>query len=38
MGVDGGGLEVIDIEVIILLYGAYSPVALVVFKEKSERT
>ena len=30
MGVDEGGLQVIDIEVIILRYGAYSPVVLIV--------
>ena len=30
MSVDEGGLQVIDIEVILLLYGTYSPVALVV--------
>ena len=31
MGVDEGGLQVNDIEVIILLYGTYSPVPLIVF-------
>ena len=31
MGVNEGCLQVIDIEVIILLYGTYSPVALMVF-------
>ena len=31
MSVDEGGLQVIDIEVILLLYGTYSPVALIVF-------
>ena len=31
MGVDEGGLQVIDIELIILLYGTYSPVALMMF-------
>ena len=29
MGVDECGLQVINIEVIILLYGTYSPVALI---------
>ena len=44
MDVDEGNLQVIDIEVIIencsivLRYGAYLPVALMVFKENSERT
>ena len=31
MVVDEGGLQVIDIEVVILLYNTYSPVALMVF-------
>ena len=31
MGVDEGGLQVVDIEVMILLYDTYSPVALTVF-------
>ena len=30
MGVDEGGLQIIDIEVITLLYNTYSPVALMV--------
>ena len=29
MGVNGGGLQVIDIEVSILLYSTYSPVVVV---------
>ena len=28
MGVNGGGLQVIDIEVLILLYSTYSPVVV----------
>ena len=31
MGVDEAGLQVIDIEVMILFYGTYSPLALMVF-------
>ena len=31
MGVDKGGLQVVDIYVMILLYDTYSPVALTVF-------
>ena len=31
MGVDEGGLQVVDIEMIILLYVTYSPAALIVF-------
>ena len=31
MGVDEGGLQAIDIEVMILLYSKYSPVAHMVF-------
>ena len=31
MGISEGGLQVIDIEVIILLYGTYSPVAFMIF-------
>ena len=31
MGVDEGGLQVIDIKVITLLFSTYSPVALMVF-------
>ena len=31
MDADEGGLQVIDIKVILSLYGTYSPVALMVF-------